>query len=109
LASTPKKIIQIPTLQLQQISKDQHIQFFDMEHFGINTQDNYPNSYLAALFSNGQMMECEDGVKFECESSKLFRTPENCTFNMLSLKVCSTLEVPSTTSISTLYFRRPTL
>jgi len=80
-----------------------------MEHFSINTQENYSNSYLVALCSNGQMMQCEDGVKFQCESPKLFRKPENCTFNILTQKVCSTVGVPSTTSINKLYFRRPTL
>jgi len=40
----------------------------DMEHFGINTQKNYSNSFLGALFFNGQMMQCEDGVKFHGES-----------------------------------------
>ena len=80
-----------------------------MEHFGINTQENYSNSYLVALFSNGQMMQCEDGVKFQCESPKLFRILENCTFNILTRKVCSTGGVPSTTFINKLYIRRPTL
>ena len=61
-----------------------------MEHFGINTQENYSNSYLVALFSNGQMMQCEDGVKFQCWSPKLFRIPENCTLNIFTQKVLIT-------------------
>jgi len=80
-----------------------------MEHFGINTQENYSNSYLVALFSNGQVMQCEDGVKFQCESPKLFRIPENCTLNIFTQKVCSTIGVLSTTFINKLYFRRPTV
>jgi len=48
-------------------------------------------------------------VKFQCESPKLFRIPENCTFKILTRKVCSTIGVPSTTSINKLYFRIPTL
>jgi len=79
-----------------------------MENFSINTQENYSNSYLTTLFSNGQMIQCEDVVKFQCQSSELFRIPYNCTFNILSHKFCSTLEIPTTTSINKLYFRRPT-
>jgi len=80
-----------------------------MEHFGINTQENYSNSFLVALFSNGQMMQCEDSVKFHCESPKLFRILENCAFNVLILKVCSTVGIPTTAFINKLYFRRSTL
>jgi len=91
------------------LSKYQHIKLSDMEDFGINTQENYSNFNLVTLLSNGQMMQCEDGVKSHGESPKFFRIPQNCTFNILRLTICSNLEVPITTTINKLYFRRPTL
>ncbi|CAJ1971591.1 unnamed protein product [Sphenostylis stenocarpa] len=61
-----------------------------------------------SLFSNGEIIQSDDGVQYQCETLKLFCIPYNCTFNLLNQKVSSTLELPPTTAINKLYFRRPT-
>jgi len=82
---------------------------FSTEMFGITKSQDFTNSYIAALFAHREMKLCEDGVKFICESPKIFRISYNCTYNILKQKVYATISCPSNTSINNLYFRRPTI
>ena len=82
---------------------------FYTKMFGITESQDFTNSYIAALFTNGEMKLCEDGVKFICESPKIFCIPYDCTYNMLKQKVCATIPCPSKSSIHNIYFRRPTI
>jgi len=38
------------------------------EMFGITKSQDFTNSYITALFANGEMKLCNDGVKFICDS-----------------------------------------
>jgi len=82
---------------------------FSTEMFGITESQDFTNFYIAALFTNGEMKLCEDGVKFICESPKIFHIPYNCRYNVVKQKVCATISCPLNTSINNLYFRRPTI
>jgi len=82
---------------------------FPPEMFGITESQDFTNSYIAALYTNGEMKLCEDGVKFICQTPEIVRIPYNCTYNMLNQKVCATIQSQAHTTINNLYFRRPTM
>ena len=86
-----------------------NMEHFPPEMFGITESQDFTNSYIAALYTNGEMKLCEDGVKFICQSLQIFRIPYNCIYNMLKQRVCATIPCQSNTSINNLYFRRPTM
>ena len=64
---------------------------FSPEMFGITESQDFSNSYIAALYTNGEIKLCEDGVKFICQSPQIFRIPYNCTYNMLNQRVCAAI------------------
>ena len=80
-----------------------------MEHFGITESQDFTNSYIAALFTKGEMKLCDDGVKFICESPQIFCIPYDYIYNVLKQRVCVAIPCLSNTSINNLYFRRPTI
>jgi len=67
------------------------------------------NSYLAAIYSNGEMKQCEDGVHFEGPTPTLFRIPYNSTLWNLKEKVCRSLDIPHGSNINKLCYRKPTM
>jgi len=55
---------------------------FSSDMFGITESQDFTNSYLAALFANGEMKQCDNGVKFICDSPQLFHIPYKCTYKV---------------------------
>jgi len=82
---------------------------FSPEMFGITESQDFTNSYIDALYTNGEMKLCDDRVKFICQSPHIFCISYNCTYNMLNQRVCAAIPCQSNTSINNLYFRRPTM
>ena len=89
--------------------QNRKMEHFPPEMFGIIESQDFTNSYIVTLYTNGETKLCEDGVKFICQSPQIFRIPYNCTYNMLNQRVCAAIPCQSNTSINNLYFRRPTM
>jgi len=74
-------------------------------HVGGESEINFDNSYLAAVFKDGKMKEYDDGVHFEGSIPTLFCIPYRFTFQLLTDLVTKSVDLKIEAQINKLYFR----
>ena len=79
-----------------------------MDHLWITETENFHNFDLI-LFANGQIIENDEGILFECPSPKFFCIFYNCTFSHLKAKVCGALGLQDHTRFKKWYYFQPQL